>query len=606
MYNSWKGTVENFINISLEDWLNSLIKNSSYSISEEQKVSWIDCFKVLQDQFSFLTNKDILKCGLIFEYELPREGGKRPDVILLTGNHVIVFEFKRKKSYTPSDIDQVSEYCRNLRHYHQQSQSIIVTPVLIPTKMERSTHWGNQVLVLNKYDLHKYLDTIQVTKNTIQINDWIHSQYAPLPSIIQAAQTIYQEKELPQIKRAHSVGIPNTINELSKIAKLAKENKERHLILITGVPGAGKTLVGLQFSYEYGANETGIQQAIFLSGNGPLVKVLQYALHSDAFVKPLRNYIEHHAIQKREIPREHILIFDEAQRAWDANKVYRKHKIHKSEPELIISTADTIKDWSIVIGLVGEGQEIHIGEERGLLQWHEAISKSKKNWTIHCPEHIAHFFTSNNKNFINESLNLSTSLRTHIAEDVQSWINAVLEGDSDLAFKLAATIRQQGFSLYITTSLDVAKEYCRDRYLNNLNKRYGLLASSKNKLLPSYGIKNDFESTQKMHVGKWYNDSFLSSESCCSFTHVATEFSCQGLELDLPILCWEADLVRENNEWINKAVTKNAKNSKQLRVNSYRVLLSRGRDGLIVYVPKAHQLRETYTFLQKCGLKILN
>ncbi|WP_169911107.1 DNA/RNA helicase domain-containing protein [Evansella clarkii] len=598
---SWKGTIEQFLSADAKEWLNELKRNTRFTVSEEQKDSWVDCYDVLQREVNKTNNRYLKHCGLIFEYELPREGGRRPDVILLTGDAVIVIEFKRKHNYSQADLDQLFEYSRNLQHYHKISQSKQVISVLLPTKMTRSSHKANRMLVLNPNDLHKYFDILQINTPQINIKEWINSEYAPLPSIIQAAQTIFIEKDLPQIKRAHSAGIPQTLQELHRIAEDSKQKNERNLVLITGVPGAGKTLVGLQFSHEYGREESENQKAIFLSGNGPLVKVLQYALQSDVYVKPLKNYVAHHAIHQREIPKENIIIFDEAQRAWDKERINNRYNIFKSEPELIISTADSINNWSVVIGLVGEGQEIHLGEEGGLGQWFDALIKSDNNWKVHCPEHVVDQFRGV-EHEVNPLLNLSASLRTHIAEDVQSWIGAVLDGNSNFACQLSEKIQKQGYPMYITTELNDAKRYLVDRYEGKEYKRYGLLASSKSRMLPSFGVYNDFNSTKRMHEGKWFNEPPNSRDSCCSFNQVATEFSCQGLELDLPIVCWDADLIRENEVWEAKVSTKGAKNTKQLRLNSYRVLLSRGRDGLIIFVPPVPPLEETFQFLKKCGL----
>lgn len=278
-------------------------------------------------------------------------------------------------------------------------------------------------------------------------------------------------------------------------------------------------------------------------GKSSDVDVLQHALASKTFVQPLRNFVKHYGVSKRDIPNKNIVVFDEAQRAWDIDHVKEKHGITASEPDLIIRIADRIPTWCVFIGLMGEGQEIHNGEESGISQWVEALRKSNHHWRVVCPDKIASLFQDVADVTIADELDLTTSLRSHLAVNVTQWTNMALNGNVGAAQEMSQEIAMQGFPMYFKKDLDKAKRYCRNRYVGNSYKRYGLLASSKANTLQKYGVDNSYDKTKQIQVGPWFNDAPQSHLSCCQLTTVATEFACQGLELDMPIVCWGEDMV---------------------------------------------------------------
>ncbi|MDH7492241.1 MAG: DUF2075 domain-containing protein, partial [Methanolinea sp.] len=179
-----------------------------------------------------------------------------------------------------------------------------------------------------------------------------------------------------------------------------------------------------------------------------------------------------------------------------------------------------------MVALIGEGQEIHLGEESGLGQWNEAIRKMKMPWIVHCPSKIASQFNAAERIVINPALDLNITLRTHLAEDLSSWIEALFEGDLSQAHQYADRLREQGFDMYLTNHLPSATDYVKERYQGQMDKRFGFIASSRAKILPQYGIHNEFNYTKTLKVGPWYNDSPTSPFSCCALRDVATEFSC--------------------------------------------------------------------------------
>lgn len=610
----WCNTVEKFLQIDGKDIIDDLeqndLKQFSRNSSQKQVTAWETSIKILKNEFKNLAN--LAKYTIIFEYTLPREGGRRPDVILLSKNHVLIFEFKvsgkKLTRVETSHLDQVSAYSKDIKTYHHLSHSMSVTPILINTGWNGTKKKINGVDVVNKNKIGSFVnELIENDESYTNVNDWINSDYLPLPSILQAARMIFQNEELPKIKTAQSAGIPNTISKLLEIAKNARETNSNHLALVTGVPGAGKTLVGLQLVYtldKFDKETTGV----FLSGNGPLVEVLQYTLGkgSKSFVQPVHNFLKEYGGNNISTPHENIWIYDEAQRAWDSERTLKKRGHNNTEPDDFIELGDRINSWCLIVGLIGEGQNIHTGEEGGLRLWSNAIEESKNDWKIFCPKKLESVFPVGLDLEFHDVLDLTRTLRSHIAEDVAKWTSKLIKGKISEAKELSIQIKKQGFELYITNDLEAAKTYVKERYDGQDEKRFGLIASSKAKILPNYGIQNDFMTTRLVRFGPWYSDEPSSEKSCCALNSTVTEFGCQGLELDMPIICWGEDLTWENNRWKKFSKGREQKDPHMLRLNSYRVLLSRGRDGIIVFIPDAPELKPTYKILVESGLLELN
>ena len=600
----YAGHISDFINITKNQWHKTMKDNYIVLVGEapskEQVEAWDDCYDKSMPFFTACSKYD---CDIIFEYLMPREGGRRPDVLLLSGNCLFVLEYKMKERFTQADVDQVSAYARDLKNYHSTSHALEVMPILVPTKAIGRYSTYNDIYACTPDKLEELILPSLSHSREIDLEDWLAGEYMPLPSLVSAAQTIYNNEDLPYIRKANSVGIPEAVDTLIGITKHAKENDKRVLALVTGVPGAGKTLLGLDFVHK--THNGTDQSSVFLSGNGPLVEVLQHALKSKTFVGSLHSYIKEYGIHKRGIPREHITVLDEAQRAWDKSQVNEKHHVNKSEPDLIIEIAEKIPDWSVMLGLVGEGQEIHTGEEAGIAQWKDAIRAANNQWTVVCPPKLENIFKDICEVKTFDKLDLNVSLRSHLADDVSKWVANLLDENIEEATCLSKNIHNQGFNMYVTRNLTRAKNYCRKRYDYNAIKRYGLVCSSKANILPKYGVNNSFQATTQLKVGPWYNEPAGNLGSCCQLETVVTEFSCQGLELDMPIVCWGEDLLWNNNSWRKFDGRSKCKDPHQIRLNSYRVLLTRGRDGFIVYIPDDGVLVETFEMLKLSGLKVL-
>lgn len=557
---------------------------------DSQIRAWKDEISVLKNAAQELPNNWIV----IFEYNLPREEGRRPDVIILTGTKVLVLEFKQYTEEHHSQIDQVVGYTRDLREYHSYCFDKAVVPFLVLTKTQNKKNTYDDVQILSPDTLAASL--LKYKEDTCEIDaiGFLEGEYQPLPTILSAAIKFFNNEPLPQIRTAKSLKINETLAFMQAKADDAIKNHKNLLMFVTGVPGAGKTLVGLQFTFNNSSENK--QDAVMLSGNGPLVEVLQYVLKSKNFVSSVNGFLTSYGGNQSAVPKESIIIYDEAQRAWDDETAKAKRGTC-SEPRDFMNVAKK-KNGVVLIGLIGEGQEINTGEEAGIGQWNTAVQASDLDWEICCPSHISAFFE---KPTIADELNLSSSLRSKSALQLPKWINAVLDGDADSAKQIIKDNNLlKEFPIYLIRDISDANEYFAQRYENEPEKKYGLIASAKAKNLEKYGIDNSYFATRKVSTGQWYADKKSSLFSCCSLRSCITEFAAQGLELDFPIMCWGDDFIRENGKWELKVGSKTQKDPYKIRKNSYRVLLSRGREGMFIFVPDEPKMNETYDFLKKC------
>jgi hypothetical protein len=573
----------------------------------------------------------------ILEYELPREG-RRPDVIVLENGVVVVLEVKGKSVPSQADIDQVFAYARDLRSYHCECADRPVHAVLVPSRGEATPREVDGVQVVGPAGVDRVLlECIRAgAPGPLTAEAFLNRDaYSPLPSLVRAARDLFAGQPLPRIKRAHAATDP-AVARITAIAREAAAGRNRHLVLLTGVPGSGKTLVGLQMVHAGFLDDLSVARAggkkpaapaVFLSGNAPLVMVLQDALKEaggggKVFVRDVKHYVRHYSRRAGSVPPEHLLIFDEAQRAWDADHVRRKHTQDgapagasppdmKSEPEHFIEFAERIPEWCVVVGLVGSGQEIHTGEEGGLVQWRRALEGSRDPlaWTVHAPPAVAEVFAGSPvRSSWTPALNLDTEIRFHLAPRLHQFVELLLaDGPSEAAAPLADEMFDGGLRFYFTRDLEVARRHARERYAGAPEARYGLLASSKDKDLPGFGVDNSFPATRRVssRIGRWYNAPQDDPESCCRLDTVATEFSAQGMELDLAVLAWGSDYVRRDGRWTiaRSGRTNHARDQHRLRQNVYRVLLTRGRDGTVIFLPPGEWYEETAEYLQRAGVR---
>jgi hypothetical protein len=593
---------ESLIEQSLESHLQGLL---GFNAAGSQVEAWIEEIVVLKRAFRDLSisKPSCLEWSVVLEYELPLEGGRRPDVIVLGPNKIYVLEFKQDPVLQRSSLDQVAAYARDLAEYHSQSHGIEVMPLLVPTKTSDKSEIRDVVTVLSPDKIASFLDSAEEVM-PISLENWLEGDYAPLPTLIAAAKMIFSNERLPSIKRAESYGVAKAVLKLREIVKNSEINSQRSLAFVSGVPGAGKTLVGLQFVYEESNQDS---QAIFLSGNAPLVEVLRDALKSKAFVTDLHAFIKSYGTTSK-IPKQHIIVFDEAQRAWDASNMMVKKGVAYSEPELLVAIGERIPDWTALVGLIGHGQEIHTGEEAGISGWFDAIESKHaiSDWKIYTPPRFSKSFPGQSITEC-EELDLNHSLRSKQAEFLHDWVQSLLNGQLAEASKISQKIWVQNFPIFISRDLDEAKRYVTNRFEGEASKRYGIVASSKDRVLPQYGIQNGFHETKQVKNAKWYNNNLGEPGSCCNMEEVVTEFGCQGLELDMAIVAWGNDFLWDGSDWqMRKMRTRiPQQDPHQLRLNSYRVLLTRSREGLVIFIPPTAEFDQTEHAFLAAGARIL-
>jgi Uncharacterized conserved protein (DUF2075) len=603
--------------------------------SPQQIRAWNDSIRELQRETGELVARGSEAGGFsaILEYQLPMEA-RRPDVVLLLGGPVLVLELKGKAIAERVDIDQAAAYARDLRGYHRECSDRTVQPVLVLVKGQGFLASESGVDIVGPDVLDKLAADLTIAHPgpAVDMARFLDpAAYRPLPSLVEAARELLERGEISRIGAIDEKTRP-TLDLISEIAREAARTKTRRLVLLTGLPGTGKTLVGLQLAHARFLDELAVERpdgkptapAVYLSGNGPLVQVLQYELRGaggggKAFVRDVKAYVSTYSKRPDLVPPEHVLIFDEAQRAFDAEQVARKHDgggDGRSEPEHFIEFAERVPDWCVVVGLIGTGQEIHIGEEGGLIQWRRAVEGSSRaaEWTVHAPPDLAEVFRGMRQSVAHPALHLREELRFHLASDVHLFVQTLLgEKSAGRLSEIGRRLDQSGYHFRVTRDLDSAKKYLRDRYADDPEARFGLIASSKDWDLPRFGVMNDFQSTKRVQAGPWFaeGEDDARGRSCRELRTCVTEFGCQGLELDASLLAWGSDLFREGDRWTNRLARgyqrpADVRDPFQLRRNAYRVLLTRGRDGTVVFLPPMRLLDETYGYLLSAGFRELD
>jgi len=610
--------------------LESFIRDAGQS----QIRAWDDSIPALQREVDEVLTEDpaALDYTAILEYELPLES-RRTDVILLARGTVVVLELKGKTAPSQADIDQAAAYARDLRCYHRECQGRPVMAVCVPMRAKGFQGERSGVFVAGPDALDQLIHDLQTDPDRPPLTPsqfLAESAYCPLPTLVQAARELFHTGQLRPIHRARAATDP-AVQEIIRIIHDAVATQTRRLVLLTGVPGAGKTLVGLRIAHAHFLDDLAVARAngkpstpaVFLSGNGPLVQVLQYELRGaggggKAFIRGVKDYVKTYSRRPELVPPEHVLVFDEAQRAFDAEQVRAKHAktpgfaAGKSEPEHFIEFAQRIPQWCVVIGLIGGGQEIHVGEEAGLIQWRHAIERCSHSlqWSVHGPTQVSRTFAGSPVPYSStDALNLDTEIRFHLASDMHRFVGGLLDGlRPEENLSVAAKLSEQGYHLRLTRDLDVARAYLRERYADSPEARFGLLASSKDRDLVSFGVPNDFQSTKRIRFGPWYGDPEEAQDrrSCRHLETAVTEFGAQGLELDATLLAWGTDLIRTNGIWSNENARgyrrgAHVRDPFQLRLNAYRVLLTRGRDVTVAFVPTTECLNETAQYLLESG-----
>jgi len=578
-------SIEKFLILEPKQILGSLTQNSGFDLVQTQKDAWIEEINILK--------KSLLgfKGYVFFEYAIPRMG-KRIDIVLVIDTVVFVLEFKVGEQEFPNyAVDQVWDYALDLKNFHETSHNVYIAPILISTKASdppfqiTTIHQNDRLLSPTKAipsslqaTLKRILSICEGEK--IDVDEWNSGRYQPTPTIIEAAMALYNGHSVEEISRndAGAINLAVTSDSISEIIHTSKHNSQKSICFITGVPGAGKTLVGLNIATKNNVKENDLT-SVFLSGNGPLVEILREALARNqvnqenygkkekkigearrevkTFIQNVHHFRDEYLIDRGE-PKEHIAIFDEAQRAWNLEQTAsfmkkRKHNtnFNQSEPEFLISCLNRHSDWAVIICLVGGGQEINTGEA-GISEWVNSINRSFPEWKIYISSRLTDTEYGAGKILkeldpkltviFDDNLHLSTSMRSFRNENVSQLIKQTLDLEPENAKISLANLRDD-YPIVITRDLSEAKRWLKKQARGT--ERYGLVVSSQAYRLKPYAVDVRFE-IDPIH---WFLDGKDDVRSSYYLEDVATEFQIQGLELDWTCVIWDGDFRYSKNGW---------------------------------------------------------
>lgn len=653
----YKDSIESFISKSTQEILGELTISNQFDSNRNQNKSWEIQICILQKVLGYYDGT------IFFEFSIPRMG-KRVDVLLVIKNAVFVIEFKvGETTFHNSDIEQVWDYALDLKNFHKPSHEALVIPILVATEAQNSfieisttSHNDNLLLPIlaNEKDIKKAVDnSLNFFSSTEKINSELFSKgsYSPTPTIVEAALSLYRTHTVDDITRsdAEAKNLTVTTSIISDTIKKAQREKKKIICFVTGVPGAGKTLVGLKVATSH-LNEENGNTSVYLSGNGPLVAILQEALARDkiknekekgnkltkgkaragvkTFIQNIHHYRDAYLIDPKP-PYDHVAIFDEAQRAWNKEQTIKfmkqkkgQHDFEYSEPEFLISCLDRHEDWSVIVCLVGGGQEINTGEA-GISEWLEAIKNKFSSWEVaispnltdteYGAEEAISNLQSKTSVELNPALHLNVSMRSFRAENLSHLIKEILDLDSEGAINTYKKLSDK-YPIVLTREVEKAKNWLKEKARGS--ERFGIIVSSQAQRLKPFAI--DVKSP--MNPVHWFLNEKDDVRSSYFLEDVATEFHVQGLELDWACITWDGDLRYSDEGWQSfsfvgkkwQHIHKEAR--KKYLINAYRVLLTRARQGMVIVIPEGSSKDHTrnpdfydptFEYLRKIGFPIL-
>ncbi len=636
--------------------LGALASNSEFAIEQTQRYAWEEQIKILKQ----LTKA--YEGSIYFEYAIPRMG-RRIDTVLLIGPAIFVLEFKvGETEFKAHAIDQVWDYALDLKNFHETSHEQYVVPILVATEASSCsplvsfTHQDDRLLspiVTNTSLLNSVIENVLSFVDGVPIDrdDWEGGKYKPTPTIIEAATALYNEHSVADISRsdATAINLTKTSDAIDEVIKVSRAHRNKALCFVTGVPGAGKTLVGLNVATKHIEKKDDLY-SVFLSGNGPLVSILCEALARDkvtrakekgvklkkstalsevkAFIQNVHHFRDE-CLKDSSPPIEHVVLFDEAQRAWDVEQTsffMRRKKnmpdFNRSEPEFLISCLDRHNDWAVIICLVGGGQEINTGEA-GITEWIKALNDQFPEWHVHISPKLSDSEYSAEANlmnlssrqnvFFNDDLHLSVSMRSFRAEHVSLLVKQILDIDIEGARETLNCVTEK-YPIVITRDIDKAKKWLKLKARGT--ERYGIVVSSQAERLKPHAI----DVRSPMNPVNWFLDGKSDVRSSYYLEAVATEFHVQGLELDWVCVTWDADFRFSREGWDCKSFRGskwcniNKEERKSYLKNAYRVLLTRARQGMVIVIPPGDAedvtrnpdyYDTTFNYLRRIGFSVL-
>ncbi|WP_298523164.1 DNA/RNA helicase domain-containing protein [uncultured Methanobrevibacter sp.] len=660
----YEKSIREFLDESTDAIFGEIDRNSKFQATKkQQKNAWISQINILKEQLTCFSEGNIL-----FEYDIPRMGSYIDNVLLINGL-IFVIEFKVGEDKYNPHIPQLKRYVKLLKNFHNESEDKLIIPILIATEAENyqnTIRKNNEnifdIIKANKHNLSEIITPIiNDFKNEQDLSNWSNSKYKPTPTILDAARTIYSNHETDISKfSSEELFLNETEQTIDDIIDDSKKLNKKSIIFITGVPGAGKTLIGLNTATKRTINND--ENAVLLSGNDSLVEVLWEALARDHYDRNEENYkrnkISKHnaiddaktkvksfiqklhefrkdAINDERVQHEQIVIFDEAQRAWTQKRTEKFMKeresekyLGMSEPEFLISIMDRREDWAVIICLVGQGQEINTGEA-GINEWFESLEKTYPHWNVYAAkEHLNQTKKYDNLTIIDkEYLNLYTTIRSLDAPNLPNFIEDLLKNDKKNEKEKLKEVNEE-YALYITRNLKDAKKWIKQQiteYDNPSLIRTGLLAHSNALRLIPEGIfvkaLKCHDRDKYKHIANWFLNEPTDIRSSNYLEIPATQFDIQGLEIDYSIMCWDANLRYINGDFRyhkfkgSKWEQIKQENAQNYLLNTYRVLLTRARRGMVIFVPEGDEEDQTrkkeyydgtYEYLKSIGIKVLS
>ena len=655
----YSDTISDFLTRDSLSIIGSLTTHSIHAVDTNQTDAWEDQIAILKNSL-----KPFAGSGAIhFEFNIPRLG-KRIDAVAIIGSVVFVIEFKvGSDQFDAHAIDQVYDYALDLKNFHETSHDIHVAPILVATEAKQvparqSSQPAEDKLfppVCSTVDqlgvvIESFLGRVHA--NGIDATAWNSGRYCPSPTIIEAAMALYAGHGVEEISRndAEAVNLAVTSKTLSAIIAEARDRSEKAICFVTGVPGAGKTLVGLNIATQ-NIDKANDLYSVFLSGNGPLVSILREALARDkvqreaerkikiklgqarsevkAFIQNVHHFRDDCLVDSNRPPIEHVALFDEAQRAWNIEQTakfmqQKKNRPHfsQSEPEFLISCMDRHPDWAVIVCLVGGGQEINTGEA-GISEWVESIKRSYPHWKLHISPKLTdreygagqllESLSAHPKVHFRDELHLAVSMRSFRAEKVSLFVKQLLDMEEHNAANTLASFNDR-YPIVMTRQLQKAKEWLKSKARGT--ERYGIVVSSEAQRLKPHAI--DVKSP--MDPVHWFLDDKTDVRSSYYLEDVATEFQVQGLELDWTCVTWDADFRHSSHGWENWSFSGDKWNHirkaerKLYQKNAYRVLLTRARQGMVIVVPEgdssdptrnAAYYDSTFDYLRRIGVNLI-
>lgn len=650
----YSATIQEFLETSQLAVFGTVAGASEFADEPAQREAWQKQIAILRSSLAGISG------AIHLEFIVPRIGS-RIDAVVISGSVIFVLEFKvGERDFRLADLNQAWDYALDLKNFHSGSHHASIIPILVATEAVDSETTLPEPhpdgvfppAKVNQDGLRHLLLTGQAGQRGATIDGiaWARAQYRPTPTIMEAAQALFAGHSVEAIAR-HEAGIRNlheTSQSVEQVIEYARAEGRKAIVFVTGVPGAGKTLVGLNIATKKRESES--THAVFLSGNGPLVAVLRAALTRDArsrrkkrggHIRPgevaqeVKAFIQnvHHfrdaGLNSAGPPSDHVVIFDEAQRAWDrvmtADFMRRKKGLpdfDQSEPEFLLSCLDRHSDWAVVVCLVGGGQEINRGEA-GIAAWLEAVRDRFPEWRVYIsPElndaeyaagHAIDALAGQADVTKEASLHLAVSVRSFRSESVSRFVKALLDRDQETAREALRPMLER-YPIALTRDLGRAKRWVRERARGS--ERYGLVVSSGAQRLKPHAIDVRVE-VNPVH---WFLNGREDTRSSFYLEDAATEFQVQGLELDWTCVTWDADLRFADTEWRyhsfrgSKWTNVLAPERQQYLRNAYRVLLTRSRQGMVICVPDGDPLDPTrdpafydatYEYLSAVGVPVL-